>query len=443
MLRRLFDTLFADPLAGAPKPPQPVATPRRGIVIGAGIAGIAAARKLHDAGYKITVLEARDRVGGRIWTDHSLGVPIDIGASWIQGTRGNPITRLSKDIKTVVTQETYLVFDEHGDTFSNKHLTHVAERLEAFYDEGEELAETLDEDISIGEAIRRLTGDEERSLLLDWEAVNLFDLEYGASVDTMSLFYGYADDEFSGNDVLFPGGYEQVVDLLADGLDIRTGQTVDRIEYDNEDVHVTVGDAVFEANFAIVTVPLGVLKAGSIAFSPPLPASKQDAIQQLGMAHLNKVVLRFPENFWGDDHDYLGYVSSTRGEFPLFLNMADVVSAPILVGFVGGDYSLQVEQQSDEDILAAAMAVLRTMFGEQIPLPEKHLITRWKQDQFAYGSYSFIPVGATLDHRDALADPAGSTLFFAGEATHARYASTVHGAYLSGIREAERILARR
>ncbi|MEM6285229.1 MAG: FAD-dependent oxidoreductase [Chloroflexota bacterium] len=441
-LGRLVDTLrqFIDPFASAPKKPQPLAKPQRGIVIGAGIAGIAAARKLHDAGYHITVLEARDRVGGRIWTDKTLGVPVDIGASWIQGTKGNPITRLSRDIKTVVTKETYLVKDGSGNTVSDDDMEHAEARFEALYEAAEELAETLDEDISIGEAVRRLLADDEWSSVFDWTLTNLFDLEYGASADTISLFYGYSDDEFPGKDVVFPGGYVQVIDLLAESLDIRPGYEVEQIHYDDNGVRVTTDNETFEADFAIVTVPLGVLKSGKIVFSPPLPATKQAAINGLEMALLNKVVLRFPHNFWGDDHDYLGYVSSTHGEFPLFLNMAGVVDAPVLVGFVGGDYAVQIENLPDEDILKKTMDVLCTLFGDDIPQPESHIITRWGQDEHTAGSYSYIPVGATQDDRNTLAHPAGKTLFFAGEATHAHYPSTVHGAYLSGIREAERIL---
>jgi len=182
------------------------------------------------------------------------------------------------------------------------------------------------------------------------------------------------------------------------------------------------------------------LKQASIKFEPPLPESKQDAIDRLAMGVLNKVYLKFPAVFWDKDVETISYVGERLGEGCDWLSFTPFTGQPVLMAFHGGEKGFALEDLSDDEIVAGAMQTLRVMFGEDIPEPEGVLITRWGKDPFSFGAYSHIPPFASGDDYDALAEPVDDVLFFAGEATSREYPSTVHGAYLSGVRAAEEIL---
>jgi monoamine oxidase len=252
------------------------------------------------------------------------------------------------------------------------------------------------------------------------------------------LHYWDQGREFKGGDVLFPNGYDQITKGLAQGLDIRLEHIVQKIQYDNRGVKIITNQGEFSCERAVITLPLGVLKSGAVKFSPALPQSKQAAIQRLGMGVLNKVYLRFPKVFW-QDTDILGYISQNKGEWAEFLNIHKYIKQPVLLGFNAATYGSQIEKLSDKQIVGEAMKVLQNMYGTGIPNPEASLITRWQQDPFARGSYSYIPPGASRKDYDEIAKPIQNRLFFAGEATSSKYAATVHGAFLSGEREAQKI----
>ena len=413
----------------------------KGLVIGSGIAGVTVARALSEAGIDITVLEARGRTGGRIWTDRSLGFAVDMGASWIHGTEGNPITGISRGIdKFITSSDNVRVFGANGAEIGDNALGTLSGELEYFYEVAEELAYEFDNDVSIGEAVRRILEGDSLTPLQNWGLSTGIELDYAASLDQLSFFYSGSDNGFDGDEALFPGGYDQVIDLLAIDLDIRLNQVVRSVEYSSNGVRVTTDTDIFEADGVVITLPLGVLKSGNVQFSPPLPEWKQKAINNLGMGRLNKIALQFPSSFWQSDADFIGYVSDVRGEFPSFLNLNRFTDSPALMGFVAGEFGQSLEGMTDEEIQSRAMIVLRRIYGSSIPDPTGLVISRWGQDPYALGSYSHIAVGATPDDYDAMAEPVGDRVFFAGEATHSRYPATVHGAYLSGIREAERIL---
>jgi monoamine oxidase len=226
---------------------------------------------------------------------------------------------------------------------------------------------------------------------------------------------------------------------MAIGLDIRLEHPVQTVDYEKACVRVQCDQAAFEAEYAIVTVPLGVLKAGAIEFLPALSTDKQAAIQRLGMGVLNKVVLRFPKVFWEKQAAVIGYIPKKKGEWVEFFNFYPVTGQPILVGFNAGSYAQTLEGWTDEKIVAAGMQTLRTLYGAKIPDPLQYSITRWKSDPFAQGAYSFLATHSSDEDYDILAKSVSDRLFFAGEATSRQYAATVHGALLSGWREADRI----
>lgn len=414
------------------------------LVLGAGIAGLAAARTLTEKGRNVIILEARNRIGGRMWIDSSLGSPLDLGASWIHGVNENPITKLAKEfgIKTLPTDdENAIEFSADGRELPDDEFERMEALFEDVYEEVAEMQNTTEEDISLQVAFDQVIAERGLSAA-DLRRLNYYihlvtALEYGADPKDLSLWWWDQDEEFGGEEVIFPGGYNQITDGLANGLDIRLRTVVNTVRYGVDGVEVETSAGVFVADKAVVTLPLGVLKQASVKFEPPLPESKQAAIDRLAMGVLNKVYLKFPEAFWGEDVETISYVGDELGEWCDWLSFMPLTGEPVLMAFHGGDKGFAIEELSDGEIVSGAMQTLRVMFGNNIPEPEGVLITRWGKDPFSFGAYSHIPPNASGDDYDALAEPVDEVLFFAGEATSQEYPSTVHGAYLSGVRAAE------
>ena len=419
------------------------------LVIGAGVSGLAAARELRASGFEVTVLEGRDRIGGRIHTDRTLGWPIDLGASWIHGIEGNPITKLARDFNVPILPTDYDNIEIYGSDGSPLRETEI-ERLYAIYEKMGyrlfSLAEDLEEDISIAEAIRRIGIPKKitpREInIVKWFLDSEIVVASGADLDRLSLWYADEGEAFGGDDYMFPNGYDQIIQGLARGIDIRLEHKVMEIEYGGDRgraVSVKTNQGSFAADAAVVTLPLGVLKSGAVKFSPPLSEGKRAAIARLDMGVLNKVVLKFPQTFWPEELDGFGYIGQSQKDLSEFLNLSHYIQTPILIAFTGGSLARSLEDLSLEEIGDRAMKPLRRVYGNNIPDPLAVTRTRWNADPFSFGSYSYIPVGATAGDRSILAKPASGNLFFAGEATSAQYPATVHGAFLSGIREASRI----
>jgi monoamine oxidase len=416
------------------------------LVIGAGIAGLAAARALTEGDWDVIILEARNRIGGRMWTDTSLGVPLDLGASWIHGIKGNPITKLANQFgaKTIATDEDNgIVFKADGSEMPDREYEAIETLFEEIYEEVAEMQEDTNTDMTLQQAFDRVL--KSRSLSnADLQKLNhyihaVFALELGADPQDISLWEWDQDEEFSGDEVIFPEGYRQITDGLARGLDIRLGVVVKSIRYGAGGVEVETSDGMYRAEKAVVTIPLGVLKQKSVKFEPPLPAWKQSAVDRLAMGVLNKVYMKFPAVFWGKRAETFVYFGEHVGEWSDWLSFVPYTNEPVIMAFHGGAKGRALEKLTDEQIVAGAMKTLRAMFGSDIPNPSGYLITRWGSDPFSVGSYSYIPPFASGKDYDALFKPVDDVLFFAGEATSREYPSTVHGAYLSGIAAAEEI----
>lgn len=416
------------------------------LVIGAGISGLAAARTLVDKDLSVIVLEARNRIGGRTWTDSSLGLPLDLGASWIHGVSGNPITKLAQQFgaKTIATdEENGVVFNSDGSEMSDSDYAEIKDLFESIYEEVAAMQEETENDMPLQQAFdeviatRGLSTDELHKLqhFIQGE----FALELGADADHLSLWEWDQDEEFGGEEVIFPDGYNQITDGLAQGLDIRLGVKVESVIYGADGVEVETSSGTFSGEKAVVTLPLGVLKQASVKFEPPLPEWKQSAIDRLDMGVLNKVYLKFPEAFWDNSLEGFSYLGEKVGEWSDWMSFVPYVNEPVLLAFHGGAKGYAIEELSDDEIIADAMKTLRMIYGDSIPEPESHLITRWGKDLFAFGSYSHIPPFASSDDYDALFEPVDDVLFFAGEATSREYPATVHGAYLTGVAAAEEI----
>jgi monoamine oxidase len=421
------------------------------LVIGAGIAGLAAAQKLQQNGFPVTVLEGRDRIGGRIYTDRSLGFPVDLGASWMHGITDNPIGILAQkgQISIVPTDwNRILVYDNNdnnGKLISDDDVDSSYYLYQEIRERAKSLAENSEQDLSFAAAVEQILASQtltpQQSQLVRWWLNCELVLEIGADLESISSWWVDEGELLAGDDYLFPQGYDQIIGGLAKNLDIHLQQKVTEINYSNSGVSVTTDRGNFTADAAIVTLPLGVLQSGTIKFSPSLPPNKQAAINRLKMSSFNKIILKFSYQFWPEDYHGFDYLCEGQIDFfGEFLNLAIYSQQSALMAFTGGSFAEKIEQLSEAEIVERIMRVLRRSYGDRIPQPESVMITRWNQDPFTFGAYSYIPVGGDISDRDILAEPVGDRLFFAGEATDRDYASTVHGAYLSGIREAKRII---
>lgn len=421
----------------------PAATRGNVLVIGAGMAGLAAARDLRAAGFSVEVIEARDRLGGRVWSDRSLGAAVDLGASWIHGTRGNPMTKLARDLGLATADTDYESVTLYDATGLPVPAAERAELDAAWTMLTVELAalSLVSDEMSVDAAFAKLLQGEELSAReQQYLHYRLGALEVAAGEDLKNLSLQAGDDAgFGGGDRLFPGGYDRIVEAVADGLTVHRSQPVKAIRVRGARVVVEAG-RTFEGSAAVVTLPLGVLAAGGVRFDPALPSAKQAAIRALKMGTLNKVALRFPTRFWPHDEDFLGRMSDRRGEFNVFGTQYGGPDTPILVGFTGGSAARSLDALSDRQVVARVMPRLQAMFGSDVPAPTASKVTRWTKDPWARGSYSHIPPGGSADAFDVLAEPLGP-LGFAGEATIRSHPGTVHGAWLSGRREAARIAA--
>ncbi|SLN44507.1 FAD-dependent oxidoreductase [Pseudooctadecabacter jejudonensis] len=290
-------------------------------IVGAGMSGLAAADALTKAGYDVSIWEARDRIGGRIWTDTRLNAPLDLGASWIHGTDGNPLAQLAQQrgIVTQITQESYVTRGASG----------------------------------------RLIPDSEAP---DWLYSQVaVQHSFGAEADDINMSAYVWDDDYDGDEVIFPGGYAQLFDAFAADLNIQLNRSLGGVDLRDGGVELTdgVGHAeTFDA--VIVTVPLGVLKAGNIAFTPALPDEKQHAISQLGMGLLDKLYLRYDDVFWDADVTWIATPENglPRGQFNEWLNFYPYIGEPVIMAFNGGQPARDLAGLSDADVVDRALQTL-------------------------------------------------------------------------------------
>eukprot|EP00803_Ostreobium_quekettii_P007723 evm.model.scf_798EXC.5 EVM.evm.TU.scf_798EXC.5 scf_798EXC:43211-52740(-) len=287
--------------------------------------------------------------------------------------------------------------------------------------------------------------------LVSWHRAHL---EYGcgANLDDLSLVHWNQDEAyggFGGRHAMAKGGLVQAVNgiVLDQDVTVTHGEVVCGVEYGEHGVKVsTRSGKTFQAGVALITVPLGVLKADAIQFQPPLPRWKRGAISNLGFGNLNKVVMEFEAPFWNADQDYFGIVPEDGGQAAgfcsMFWGMQRVCGRPILTGLVSGNEAVAVEKLPDSEAVARAMRQLRRHFPSA-PDPLRHRVTRWGSDPFARGCYTFVPPGASGQDYDRLAEPVlgfGYGLLFAGEHTVKEHPDTVGGALMSGMREAKRAM---
>lgn len=435
------------------------------IVIGAGLSGLAAARQLIFLGFKVVVLEGRARPGGRVRTKKMTGgdsktlAAADLGGSVLTGINGNPLGVLVRqlgfplhkvrDICPLYLPNGRMVnsdVDSKVEVSFNELLDKVCKLRQGIMEEVKSVDVSLGTALEAFRSVYKVAEDSMERMLLDWHLANL---EYANAtlMSNLSMAFWDQDDpyEMGGDHCFIPGGNERLVRALAEDLPIFSDRRVDRVIYGNDGVLVHAGGQEYRGDMVLCTVPLGVLKRGVIQFVPELPQRKQDAIERLGFGLLNKVAILFPYDFWGGEIDTFGHLTeepNMRGEFFLFYSYSSVAGGPLLVALVAGEAAVKFENMSPVESVSRVLEILKGIFspkGIAVPDPLQAVCTRWGQDQFSYGSYSYVAIGASGDDYDILAESVADRVFFAGEATNKQYPATMHGAFLSGMREAAHI----
>ena len=411
------------------------------IIVGAGISGLSAAKKLKEKGFNVTVIEAQEKVGGRLRTNRNLGIAFDEGASWIHGINGNPVTTLAQQAG----MNTFETIDDQAD--ASYDIGGVLRNSSVYQNAEDELYSILDTMKNSGNAsqsfetvFNKLYPTKASDRLWRFLLSTYVTFDTGDLDKLSSLLYNEGE-EFGGVEKIVTNGYDTIAKYLSNGLTILLNQRVSKIDYSASKVIVTHNGTNSEADYVIVTVPLGVLKSGNLEFIPNLPANKIEAIQKVGMNCVNKFLLTWNTAFC-DDNQYISYTPEVKDKFNYFVNVKKFhPSVNALMTFAYADYARQTEIMTDAQIIDEIMVHLKDMYGNNIPNPTNLLRSKWQTNENSFGAYSYTAVGSEMKHFDDLAEEVGNKLFFAGEHTSIDYFSTVHGAYLSGIREADKIIA--
>jgi monoamine oxidase len=411
------------------------------VIIGAGAAGLAAGRMLHDAGKRLLILEAQDRIGGRMFTDSSFAdIPVELGAEFIHGE--NAAThRLLNDYGFSTTdapryKNMWWAWDKLAQARAN--LPEAAQNVLAELDSAyAEIPET-EADTSLAEYLRQKG--------FDSEAIAYADVYFAqtccASVESLSiadLAQEMRRDVSGKEEFRVKGGYSAFLEKYSEGLTIRLRECVNYIQQENGwvlvDGYPIIEDVVkhYEAKTVLITSSIRVLQRGLIKFLPELSPEKRKAIRVMKMKAGTKLIYRFDKPYWDESMMYLLH----RGKAPRWWTNGNLISC-----FATAQAAEYLDSLSEEDALAIGMEELSIMLNQ--PDLASHCLAAkrfsWAYQPYIGGGYAHVPARAA-DARIALAKPEGR-LFFAGEATaYNSNPQTVHGALESGWRAAKEILA--
>ena len=415
------------------------------LIIGGGVAGLIAARQLTAANMHVTLLEARDRLGGRIWTQQTPNYPVELGAEFIHG-RPEEILQVAAEAALPISPVEGHFRRKIDGAWAN------ADRLMGKIEQLFEKMPANEPDQSFQHYIDRSgVSSEVREQALRY--VEGFHAADPTLISVHSLIRDTkAEEAIQGDDkqFRFAAGYEGLVRAIKDRMepercDVLFKHVVTEINWRHGEVIARTANTEFHAPRAIITVPLGVLKAKSIIFLPTLP-EKENAIRSLEMGAAVRVTLCFRTKFWEQDPEMadLSFLFTNDPQFPTWWT-SNALPYPILTAWAAGRYALALKGLPSEEITHNAMHALARIMGIGARDLEAQLTGAfthdWQADPFSRGAYSYAAVGG-IDAARALAAPVAETLYFAGEATNADgYNAAVHGAIASGYRVAHELLA--
>lgn len=425
---------------------------RRGldtIVVGAGIAGLTAARALAEAGVCVTLLEARNRIGGRILTSHSSGQPIELGAEFVHGR--------PPELWALIREAALETYERDGSqlSFQNGSLQRRSEEELAFH-LLEDLETLQGPDMSFNEYLASLDATEaERASTRGF--VEGFNAADANRISAASLgVQQEAEDSIEGDRMFYlRGGYDRIVQYLAGkivdhGGTLRLNSAVQAIRWNPATVEVIDDQQCFSAHRAIITVPLGVLQAGTLSIEPR-PEDIFQAASQLSMGHAIRFTLHFREPFWTafpprSPAVDLSFLFSFEETPPVWWTTNPHPSA-LLTGWIGGPRAAMLEDLSSDELASRACSTLARIFSLSVGTVRELLLGcyfhDWKRDPFSLGAYSYVAKDGLPASRH-LSEPVADTLFFAGEHTdRTGNWGTVHAAIRSGLRAAQQILSLR
>lgn len=394
------------------------------VVVGAGSAGLAAARALIDAGRSVVVVEARDRIGGRAFTDTAtFGMPFDAGCSWTYAGKRHPYRRMARAWGYhLLSQDREDGAVRIGDRDASK------AELALYHDAWTALHDALRRE---GQAGNDVSAGSVSPRHLPWVAMCeawAGPMEMGMDLDDVSCLDWWRLDSAEPRGIA--EGFGALVAQFGRDIPVQLNTPVSRIRWDGPGVTVETATGSIAAKAVIVTVSTGVLGAGTIRFDPPLPAWKQQAIADVPMGLLVKVPLRFRGTRFGlPANGWLSYPAETREVCYFHTWPAD---HDLLVGFMGGRFAWEIGAAGEAAAVDFALGELRKLLGGAVDRAfVKGALTPWASDPWSRGAYASARPGRAAQ-RARLAEPVGGRIHFAGEAVAGRFAQTCDGAFLSG-----------
>lgn len=421
------------------------------IIVGAGTAGLSCAQALQTAGKNVLLLEAQDRIGGRVHSQSHANDVFDLGASWIHGIENNPIWEISQQHQIATTVFNYTESDFYhagGRAFS------MAEQ-QAFMQAIEHIIQSLthSSEPSAQVAIAALLKDFDRELpfskaVFDQLALMFFQRfandPFATSLSDLSTHFAEYEGYFEGDEVIFPQGYSQIINALASNLEIKTQTQIKQVIRHRQ--HVELIDQHGQSYLAaqvVLSTSLGVLKHQDIQFSPALPDSLLQAIQNFGFGSFNKVffqleqALAFSNHHTQANHSIFYFHQNTCYNI---LDLSQIYQKPTYLMLFGGPQSEWIDHASDQAVWQLIQQSLTDTFAQVPDQAQLLLITRWGSDAYTHGSFSFPLPQHSVHINQAFHQSIDQQVYFAGEHCEPRFAGTVHGAYISGQYTAAQVL---